>query len=190
MAAFNGNGYLQGYTLANKQQIQFNGVKVGRDILAADQYLFIAEIGYQTNNLPDYKSDPMALRYGRPFIFGAGTSALYGGTCPGNINVAGCKNDGYMTQTAWGYRLKGELTYTNLIPGVTVTPGLYWSDDVSGYSIDGQFVEGRQSLTPSIRFSYAKQYTLEFSATFYNRNATYDPLRDRDNVSVNASMSF
>jgi hypothetical protein len=190
VAAFSGSGYLPGYTLANKTQIQMNAVKVGRGILAADQYLFIAEAGFQTNNLPNYKNDPTALRYARPFIFGAGTSPAYGGTCVGNINVAGCQNDGYVTKNAWGYRLKGELTYTDLIPGVTVYPGLYWSHDVSGYSLDGQFSQGRQSLAPSVRFSYAKKYTIEVGAVFYNRNAKYDPLRDRDSVSLNAAMSF
>lgn len=190
VAAFAGNGYLPGYTLANKTQIQLNAVKVGRGILAADQYLFIAEVGYQTNNLPDYKSDPTALRYGRPFIFGPGTAAGYGGTCFGNINKAGCDNDGYVSKNAWGYRLKGELTYTDLIPGVTVYPSLYWSHDVSGYSLDSQFSEGRQSLAPAVRFSYAKKYTAEVGAVFYNRNAKYDPLRDRDSFYMNASMSF
>jgi hypothetical protein len=190
VAAFAGSGYLPGYTLASKTQIQLNAVKVGRGILAADQYLFIAEVGYQTNNLPDYKSDPTALRYGRPFIFGPGTNAAYGGTCAGNINAAGCNNDGYVSKNAWGYRLKGELTYTDLIPGITVTPSLYWSDDVSGYALDGQFSEGRQSLAPAVRFSYAKKYTAEVGAVFYNRNAKYDPLRDRDSFYMNASMSF
>jgi hypothetical protein len=190
VAAFAGNGYLPGYTLAQKTQIQLNAVKVGRGILAAEQYLFIAEVGFQANNLPDYKKDPTALRYGRPFIFGPGTNASYGGTCAGNINAAGCENDGYITKNAWGYRLKGELTYTDLIPGVTVYPSLYWSHDVSGYSLDGQFSEGRQSLAPSVRFSYAKKYTLELGAVFYNRNAKYDPLRDRDSFSMNVGMSF
>ncbi len=190
VAAFAGNGYLQGYTLTTKTQLQVNAVKVGRGILAADQYLFIAEVGYQTNGLPDYKSDPTALRYGRPFIFGSGTHATYGNTCAGNINVAGCDNDGYISKDSWGYRLKGELTYTDLIPGVTVYPSLYWSHDVSGYSVDGQFSEGRQALSPAVRFSYAKKYTAEMGAVFYNRNAKYDPLRDRDSFYMNASMSF
>lgn len=190
VAAFAGSGNLPGYTLANKTQIQINAVKVGRGILGADQYLFIAEAALQTNNLPDYKSDPGALRYGRPFIFGPGTSPAYGGTCPGNINVAGCENDGYFTRNSWGYRLKGELTYNDLIPGVTVYPSLYWSHDVKGYSLDSQFSEGRQSLAPAVRFSYAKKYNLELGAVFYNRNAKYDPLRDRDSYYMNASMSF
>lgn len=190
VAAFAGSGYLPGYTLAHKTQIQLNAVKVGRGILAADQYLFVAEVGYQTNNLPDYKSDPTALRYGRPFIFGPGTNAAYGGTCPGNINAAGCENDGYVSKHAWGYRLKGELTYADLIPGVTVSPSLYWSHDVSGYSLDGQFSKGRKSLAPAVRFSYAKKYTMELGAVFYDRNAKYDPLRDRDSLYMNVGLSF
>ena len=184
-----GSGYLKGYTLANKTQIQLNGVKVGRDILGADQYLFVAEAAYQFNNLPDYKSDPNAVRYGRPFIFGPGTSASYGG-CVGNVNTAGCQNEGFISKNAWGYRMKGELTYNSLIPGVTVYPGLYFSHDVKGYSIDSQFIEKRMSLSPTVRFSMDKKYSLEVGAVYYNRNATYDPLRDRGFAYINAGMSF
>lgn len=196
VSAFAGNGYLAGYTRANKTQLQLNTVKAGNGVLGASQYLFIAEVGFQFNNLPDYKKDPTALRYNRAFIFGPGASAAYGGsTCnpaaPLNVPGAqGCDNDGYVTKRAVGYRLKGELTYNDLIPGVTVYPGLYWSHDVYGYSLDNQFIQGRMALSPSVRFSYAKKYNLDVGAVRYNRNAKFDPLRDRDSVYVNAGMSF
>jgi hypothetical protein len=187
VAALNGDGYLKGYRLANKTQFQVNGVKVGRDVLGADQYLFVAEAAYQTNNLPDYKSDPNALRFGRPFIFGSDVGCASGGPAATSAN---CANDGYVSKNAWGYRLKAELTYNGLIPGVTVYPGLYFSHDVKGYSIDSQFIEKRMALSPTVRFSMDKKYTLELGAVYYNRNATYDPLRDRGFAYINAGMSF
>lgn len=194
MAAFAGDGYLSGFTRANKTQLQLNAVKVGNGILGAGQYLFIGEVAYQTNNLPDYKKDPNAIRYNRAFIFGPGANAAYGGdTCAAGLNVPGaqgCDNDGYVSKNAWGYRLKGELTYNDLIPGVTVYPSLFWSHDVKGYSLDSQFLEGRQTIALATRFSYAKQYTLELGAVRYSNSAKYDPLRDRDSYFMNLAMSF
>jgi hypothetical protein len=73
---------------------------------------------------------------------------------------------------------------------VTVYPGLYFSHDVKGYSIDSQFIEKRMALSPTVRFSMDKKYTLELGAVYYNRNATYDPLRDRGFAYINAGMSF
>lgn len=190
MAAFAGNGYLPGYTRANKTQLQLNTVKAGNGLLGAGQYIFIAEAALQTNNLPDYKKDPNAVRYNRAFIFGPGTNATYGGTCLGNINVQGCDNDGYVTRKAGGYRMKLELTYNDLIPGIAVYPSLFFSHDVFGYSLDNQFVKGRMALSPAVKFSYAKRYTLEAGLVRYNRQAKYDPLRDRDSVFLNAGVSF
>jgi len=192
-AAFASDGYVAGYTRANKTQVQLNTVKAGNGILGAGQYIFIAEAAVQTNNLPDYKKDPTALRYNRPFIFGAGSSAAYGGAPCGPGTVAGsegCANDGYVSKTAWGYRLKGELTYNDLIPGVSVQPSLYWAHDVKGYSLDSQFSEGRKTLALATRFSYAKQYNLEVGAVRYNPNAKYNPLRDRSSYYMNAGMTF
>lgn len=193
LAQWSTKGEIAGFTKANKTQVQINTVKAGNGILGAGQYLFIAEVGFQFNNLPDYKKDPNAVRYNRAFIFGSGSHPTYGGsTCASgqNINVQGCDNDGYVTRSAWGYRMKGELTYNDLIPGITVYPSVYWAHDVYGYSLDSQFVKGRQTLGLAARFSYAKTYNLEVGAVRYNHNAKYDPLRDRDAFYVNASMSF
>jgi hypothetical protein len=195
-AAFAGDGYVAGFTRANKTQLQLNTVKAGNRILGAGQYVFIGEVAYQTNNLPDYKKDPTALRYNRPFIFGAGSHPTYGGdTCnpaaPLNVPGAeGCANDGYVSKNAWGYRLKAELTYNDLLPGVAVQPSLYWAHDVQGYSLDSQFSQGRRTLALATRFSYAKKYTFELGGVHYNRDAKYDPLRDRAFVYANAGLTF
>ena len=193
VAAFAGNGYLPGYKRANLTQLQFNTVKAGNGILGAGQYVFVAEAAFQFNDLPDYKSDPNAVRFNRPFIFGPGSNALYGGnTCTLGLNISpqGCDNDGYTSRTAGGYRAKLELTYTDVLPGITMYPAMFISHDLYGYSLDNQFIKGRMALVPSLRFSYAKRYTFETGLVRYNRNAKYDPLRDRDFVYANATVSF
>ncbi len=194
-AAYAGNRVVNGYTLATKTQLQLNTVKAGNRILGADQYVFIGEVAYQSNNLPDYKKDPSALRYNRPFVFGAGSHPFYGGnTCnpaaPLNVpGVEGCANDGYVSKHAWGYRLRLDLTYNDLIPGIAVQPYIFWAHDVKGYSIDSQFSEARKTLALSTKFSYAKKYSLEVGAVGYS-DAKFDPLRDRGFVFVNGAYTF
>lgn len=188
-----GSGYLPGYTKANVTQFQVNTIKAGNNILGGDLYVFVAEAGFQWNNLPDYKSDPSALRYGRGFIFGPGSAASYGGnTCATGMNTtsAGCANDGYMSRFAWGYRAKLDVTYNDVFSGVAVTPSVFWSHDVKGYSVDSQFIEDRMALGLGLKFSYKKQYTLDLGATMFNRNADYDPLRDRGFYSATLSAAF
>jgi len=187
VTALAGDGYLPGFTRTNKTQFQLNTIKVGRDILDAQQYLFVAEAGFQWNDL-----DTDKLRYNRPFIFGPGPHATYGAPCSAiNISSEGCKSGGYTTNFAWGYRMKLELTYNNVFnSGVTFYPSVFWSHDVKGWSVDNQFAEGRQALGLGARFSYAKRYSLDLSAVRFNDNADYDPLRDRGFYSATVSMSF
>lgn len=143
LAARSGDGYQTGYTRTNKTQLQFNTLKVGRGILNAQRYLLVAEVGMQWNDLDD------DLRYNRAFVFGPGPDARYGVPCEAqNRSVEGCQDEGYTTDFAWGYRLQGELTYSNVLgSGVTVSPSLFFSHDVKGWSVDNQFKEDRMALT-------------------------------------------
>ena len=192
VASRSGNGYLPGYTRTHVTQFQLNTVKAGNRILAADQYIFIAEAGFQWSGLPDYRTDPNALRYNRPFIFGPGPSPLFGGApCSAlNISAEGCQNDGYTTPFAWGYRLKLDLTYTDVFRGVSLTPNVFWSHDVSGWSVDNQFAQARHALGLGLKFTYERNYTLDLNYTMYNHDANYDPLRDRDFISFNLAVAF
>ncbi|WP_290866606.1 DUF1302 domain-containing protein [Aquabacterium sp.] len=189
-----GNGLLLGYGRTNKTQFQLNGVKAGSNLLGAGQYVLIAEAGFQWNDLPNYKKDPTAVRYGtRAFIFGPGSSASYGGSTCGTLNIssAGCKNDGYVTPFSWGLRAKFDLTYNNVLDtGVTVVPSIFLSQDVYGYSVDSQFLQGRRAIGLGSRFEYAKKYTLDLNYVTYNHHATYDAYRDRDYFAATLGVSF
>lgn len=183
------NGYLPGYTRANVTQFQMNTVKAGNRLLGGDFYVFVAEAGFQWNNLPDYK-DGTSVRYGRPYVFGPAYSASYFGTCPQANTDEGCTNDGYMSKFAWGYRMKLDVTYNDVFYGVAVTPSVYFSHDVKGYSVDSQFVEDRMALGVGVKFNYNKKYSLDVGATMFNHSAAYDALRDRDFFYATASMLF
>jgi len=148
-------------------------------------------------NVPD---NATGARYGRSFVFGIGTAPSFGplaavtpGGCPllNTPNNPGCENDGYVTSFSWGYRLRGQLAYANAFDlGFTVKPSVFWGHDVRGVAADGQFNEGRGTLGLNLGFEYAKAYTLDLGYVAYRNAAKWDPLRDRDYVSVSVSASF
>lgn len=196
-----GSGYLPGYTRANITQFQVNTVKAGNRLLGGDFYVFVAEAGFQWNNLPDYKKDPNAVRYGRAFLTGGGSNQNYAlplglpaGTSSCALGLAttpeGCDNDGYVSRFAWGYRLKMDVTYNDVFYGVAMTPSIFFSHDVKGVSADSQFNEDRMALGLAVKFNYNKKYSLDIGATMFNHAASYDTLRDRDFFHATASMSF
>lgn len=187
----NGLGALHGNIKTNKNQFQINALQAGNAFAGADQWLALGEVGFQWNDLP-MGGD---MRFNRPFIFGPGSHAAWGGnTClPGlNRNPDGCSlNEGYVTKDAWGYRLLGQLTYNNVFgTGVQAAPRVFWSHDVKGYAVDGAFVEDRTVLGLGMKLSYDKRYTLDLSYNQYGNKAKFDPLRDRDYYSATFSMSF
>lgn len=192
-----GGGVLEGWVKTKKTQFQINALQVGNGVAAAEQWLLIGEVGFQWNDLPNYKSNPMNIRINRPFIFGQapqGTFALGAGdagVCAANPNNSGCKNQGYVTPFAWGYRILGQLTYNDVFgTGITAQPNMFFSHDVKGYSVDSQFNEDRMALSVGVKFNYKKMYTLELSNVTYNHAASYDPLRDRDFFSIVAGINF
>jgi len=210
-AALQGDGgYARGYDRFNKTQYQVNTVKNFSNVLGAENFLIVAEVGYQENDVPDYLDG--AVRYGRGFMFGvgsnpslAGQSPVTGGnTCSPTLVGApvpipspvfnpqpnGCQNDGYVTDDSWGYRIRLSADYNNVFDsGVTITPSVFWADDVDGVSMDPTFIEGRQVLGLGLRFNLNKRYNLEMNYVDY-ADAEFDPLFDRDYYSVSASVTF
>jgi hypothetical protein len=189
-------GIVSGYERLSKTQFQFNGLQAFNSVLGAQTLTVVGEVGMQWAGVP---SNTDGVRYGRAFVFGTANSPTYGpvpglvGGCP-LLNTAGqtgCENAGFVSPYSWGYRLRGQLAYDNTFDtGVTVKPSLFWSQDVKGWSADGQFNEGRQVLGLGVGFEYQKRYTLEFNYVNYNLSAKWDPLRDRDYYAVVAGVTF
>jgi len=207
--------YLKGYEQFDKTQFQVNTVKTVSNFLGADNMVFIGEIGAQWSDVPDYK-DFDSVRFGRGFMYGLGSHPVFakqpasapslGNLCPTflagapsvpstgtslyNPSTLGCKNDGFVTDFAWGYRLRVSADYLNVFnTGVTVTPSVFWSHDVDGISMDPTFIEDRQTLGLGLKFTYNKRYTLEANYVDY-ADDNFDPLHDRDYYSVAASVTF
>jgi hypothetical protein len=104
-------------------------------------------------------------------------------------NSRNCTNDGYVTDSSWGYRLRANLTYNDVFAGINLTPGLAWSHDVDGYSPNSNFNEGAQALTLSLGAEYLNRYTGSLAYTTFS-GGDYNTVEDRDFLSLSVSVSF
>jgi len=155
-------------------QAQVTLVRFFERVMGASRLTLAGEIGgTYVHDLP-----PLSVqRYGRSAVFGRGTD----GVDP---------NRGYVTDSAWGYRAVAKLDYPNAFAGVSVSPQISWKHDVDGVSPTPEFQEDRQALGLGVTFSYKDTYNLGVSYTNYLNEGDFDVLRDRDFVSMNASVSF
>ncbi len=219
VAAAGEGAYLKGYERFNKTQAQLNAVKTFSNFLGAENIVIVGEIGGQWNDVPDYTKGgvrygrgfmygtgsspaygPGGPPAGQPTLGGASQGNLCSPTFVGlpvpvfntlyNPHPEGCRNDGYITDMAWGYRLRVSMGYNNVLnSGVTVTPSVFWSQDVEGVSIDPTFNEDRSTLGLGVKFDMSKKYVLDLNWVSYADN-NFDPLFDRDYYSASFSVTF
>ncbi|HSF77472.1 MAG TPA: DUF1302 family protein, partial [Steroidobacteraceae bacterium] len=218
-AAKPGGSYYSGWDRFNKTQLQANVVKTFSNIFGAQNMLIVGEVGAQWNDVPDYTKGGLRYGRGFMFGTGGGPgfteptdnplgaqigAASGGNACsPTFVNLPvpvanqiyntqpnGCRNDGYVTDVSWGYRLRASLDYNNVMnSGVTLTPSVYWAHDVSGVSMDPTFNEGRKTLGLGLKATYNKRYTFDLSYVSYD-NHNFDGLFDRDFYSAAVGMTF
>jgi hypothetical protein len=211
--------YLQGYDVFDKTQVQLNFVKTFSNYVGADNIVLVGEVGGQWNDVPNYKNGGIRYGRGFMFGTGSSPGYGAGGAPSGqpvlgpysqgnlcsstfvglpipvfntlyNPQPEGCRNDGYVTDMAWGYRLRLSATYNNVMSsGIGVTPSVFWSDDVDGVSMDPTFNEGRSTLGLGLKFDLAKKYVFDLNYVSYADN-NFDPLFDRDYYSASFSVTF
>jgi hypothetical protein len=207
-AAKNAGTRFKAYERFDKTQFQLNGVGtdyVVSKFLGAISGLYIAEVMTQWNNVPEFDPrKPGALRYGG-HSSGVGSFTTASGrfvdTCATNYASAGtarpatghyattCKGDHYITDFAWGYKLRYSMDYPDVFgTGVTVTPSVFFAHDVEGVSMDTQLQEDRQTLSGGLRMNFQKVHDLQFNYTTYS--GKWNQLSDRDNYSVAYSYTF
>ena len=197
---------VEGFKRVNKTQFQFNGlVTVPSNFLGFlgnSNGLFVAEAGFQWADLPK------GYRFGRGFVMGTAAGANYntaGAVTAGsgtsfqcaNIGVVarvgpdGCKDEGFATDFSWGYRMRASLNYPQVFgTSWEATPSLFIGHDVEGYSIDGQFNEGRLSVGYGLEFNLNKEHKINLNYNWFSDSADYDVFRDHDNYSVSYSYTF
>jgi hypothetical protein len=106
-----------------------------------------------------------------------------------NSNTTNCTNDGYVTDSSWGYRIRAGLAYNDVFAGINLTPTLAWSHDVDGVSPNTNFNEGAKALTVSLGAEYLNRYTGSLAYTTFS-GGDYNTVEDRDFLSLSMSVSF
>ena len=185
------NAEISGYDRFGKSQFQLNAVQIFNGVAGASTATLLGETAFEWVGVPDFRSGTK-IRYGRAFIFGNASSAGLD-TCALGIDPQpdGCRNDGFITNFSWGYRLSGSLEYPQIFSSaITFIPTLSVAHDVSGVSADNQFNGGRLQLGLNSRFSMSKRYNLDLGYVYYGKWAKYDPLRDHDYFSAAFSVTF
>ena len=179
-------GFFDGYDRFKVTTATLGGVQVFPKILGAERVVTTAELGLShVAGLPSLGT----LRYGRSDDFGG--AAYTGGAACVDPSIAqkACALDGFVTSMAWGYRLQVAASYSEGAGGAAWTPMLYLAHDVSGYSHDGNFVEGRRVVRPGLRAQWREGY---FAEMHYHRSwgGAYNNQVDRDNLTLFAGMRF
>ena len=207
-----------GYDRLPVTQAQVTFIRFFDQVLGASRLSFAAEIGANwVDDMPNVvlgNGQEVAQRYGRSPIYGVGDygyvlapgqvatcAAGYPGLSlpdgtvlipeidPGNSNDRNCTNDGYVTDSSWGYRIRAGLTYNDVFAGVNLTPSLAWSHDVDGYSPNSNFNEGSKALSLSLGAEYLNRYTASLAYTDFS-GGDYNTVVDRDFLSLSFAVSF
>lgn len=185
----------EGFDRYNISQLQFTGISFVDQVLGASRLALVGEIGATyVHDLPDVDE----IRYGRYDQANFGLPADYLGDGSNLTNclsinfTGGCDKEGYTTDLSWGYRVRASLTYNDVFAGVNLTPQLAYSHDVDGYAPGpgANFIEGRQSVGLSVKADYLNQYSANLGYTTFYGNSRFNPLHDRDFMSLSVAYSF
>ena len=166
-----------GYRLFDISQVQVSAVKFFDQVAGANRMTLIGEAGYTFVHSFDEGLD--AIKYGRSDIFGE-----FDPTDPND-------DDGFVTESSWGYRARLVAEYSDAFMGVNLKPSIAWSHDVQGYSPQpgGNFGEGQKSLGLSVQANYLETYNANISYTQY-MGGDYSVISDHDFASVSIGMQF
>lgn len=182
---------VSGFDQFDVTQIQSTLIKTFDRALGSSQVVFLGEVGATfVSGLPEANGQAGAAgipgaRYGRSPVFG--TASGVGLNAPDGQTAAG-----FVTDFAWGYRLRTAATYRDLMFGTDFIPSISWSHDVDGWSPEpGQaFNEGRQSIALGLGLEFDANTKASVSYVKFVDSAEFDVFRDRDFVSFTGSYSF
>lgn len=186
---------INGYKRMPFTQAQITATKLFNQVLGADRLTVIGEVGY--DHISGIGSaDGTDLRFGRNPVFGPGelpgaaNAACIGtgaGTPAASNPAQECNSHGYYTSNSWGYRLRGQLDYPNVIAGINLAPNLAYSQDVSGFG--PTFEEGDKAVTLGLNAEYQNTYTASISYTNYF-GGHFNTMTDRDYAALSVGVNF
>ncbi|KRG70654.1 hypothetical protein ABB29_06245 [Pseudoxanthomonas dokdonensis] len=175
-----------GYDRYDVSQFSVGAIQPIPDVMGAKALVLMAELGAKYVHAMAPLSERRYAKvdaYGSDLAAGNSTGCAIGTPAP-EFRDRGCSSDGYATPFAWGYRLRAQLTYADVAPGLSLTPYLMFGQDVNGYSYDVNFVEGRLLGTAGIKLDYRQRYFAEL----YWSGSGNTPYGDVDRDYLSASM--
>jgi len=179
---------IRGWDEFDVTQIQVTALKFYEQVMGADRLILIGEAGLiLTNNIED-----SGQLYGRNSVFGLGEFSSASGVTCSNSGLSGdCLSDGFVTDTAWGYKMRAVWNYSDVFAGVSLKPTIAWSHDVSGYSPEPgqQFNEGSKSLGFSVEASYLQRYTMNLAYQTFS-GGSHNVKDDKDFLALSFGFSF
>ncbi|WP_428035609.1 DUF1302 domain-containing protein [Amphritea sp.] len=164
---------IHGYSTFDITQVQTSFVKFVDQVMGASRMTLIGELGW--THVHDLDESATALKYGRNGIFGY---------TPGDT-------EGFVTQDSFGYVVRANLTYPNAFAGVNLKPEISFKHGIEGYGPQpgAAFNEGEKTATISLTADYLNQYQVQLGYTNFF-GGDYNPIDDRDFLSLSASVSF
>ena len=184
-----GGSDITGYRRKEVTQAQVTATHFLDQVMGADRLTMVGEVGVVHVGGLEGRG---GLRYGRSTAFGQGTLYPDNGLCMSLSNAAtpqNCTDDGFVTSTSWGYRVRAIWEYSNLIPGVDLRPNLAWSHDVGGYGNEIGFNEGAKAISLGIEASILNTYSANLSYTDFF-GGDYNTNIDRDFVALSFGVAF
>jgi hypothetical protein len=193
---------ISGFKRVHMHQLQATATKAVPQILGAEQFVFVTEVGFNYLDLPN---DLKFEGYGTflPVLQSSANIASGGSAQPG----------GWATKTSSGYRIAARLEYPNAMMGVNVIPRVAFSHDVQG--VGPNFNKGAKAATVGVGFSYQQNWQADLSYTSFYGGRTFcgtdvaslsaatlaagqpltfcssaNSLKDRDFIAFNVSYSF
>ncbi|MDH4609641.1 DUF1302 domain-containing protein [Pseudomonas sp. BN102] len=187
---------LHGYRRKEISQFQTTFTHFFDQVMGASRLTLVGEIGVvHTGGLESTSK----ARYGRDPVFGPGPLpnnqcvALNTGTLGNNANAENvskyCEDDGFVTSTAWGYRMRAVWDYNDVFAGINLKPSVAWSHDVDGYGPNGLFTEDAKAVSLGLDAEYQNTYTANVSYTDFF-GGKYNTLIDRDFLALSFGVNF
>lgn len=131
--------------------------------------------------------DQSIVRFRRSDVFGQ--APVGGAACPAGTAAKTCSSDGYVSASAYAYRLRFGLRYPQIVNGVDFLPTVVFGHDVKGWSEDSAIVQGRKFAILSLKAVLQKSFVAEL-AWQPTWGGAYNNLRDRSTVAASIGYQF
>ncbi|MDH4583265.1 DUF1302 domain-containing protein [Pseudomonas sp. BN415] len=190
---------LHGYRRKEITQFQTTFTHFFDQVMGASRLTLVGEVGVvHTGGLESTSK----ARYGRDPVFGPGplpatgslntcttlNSSTLGSATAENVSKY-CEDDGFVTSTAWGYRVRAVWDYNDAFAGVNLKPSIAWSHDVDGYGPNGLFTEDAKAVSLGLDAEYQNTYTASLAYTDFF-GGKYNTLIDRDFLALSFGVNF